>query len=123
MPKNKFGGNKAKKGKNYISEKDFIVKEPDQEYAKVVKVLGSCNFELMCEDGATRMGHARGKMRKKIWINENDTVLVGLRDFQDNKCDIIHKYSEDEVKRLNNINEVKSEVVKQEVCSFEFDEI
>ncbi len=123
MPKNKFGGNKAKKNKNYIPEKDFIVKESDQEYAKVVKALGSCNFELMCEDGVTRMGHVRGKMQKKIWINENDTVLVGLRDFQDNKCDIIHKYSPDEVKRLNNINEVKSEVVKQEVCSFEFDEI
>ena len=123
MPKNKFGGNKAKKGKNYMPEKDFIVKESDQEYAKVIKVLGSCNFELQCQDGITRMGHIRGKMRKRVWVNENDTVLVGLRDFQDNKCDIIHKYSLDEVKRLNNLNEVKEEVVKEEICSFSFDEI
>lgn len=123
MPKNKFGGNKAKKGKNYVPEKIFIFKEDGQEYANVLKVLGGCRFELQCSDGVVRMGHVRGKMRKRNWVNVNDTVLVGLRDYQDDKCDIIHKYDSDEVKRLNSLGETKTEVVQEEECAFGFDEI
>lgn len=27
----------------------------------------------------------------QVWVSAGDIVLVGLRDFQDDKCDIIHK--------------------------------
>merc|ERR1711977_26234 len=39
----------------------------------------------MCFDGEKRLGHIRGKMRKKVWINQGDIVLLSLRDFQDGK--------------------------------------
>jgi len=42
------------------------------------------------------MGHIRGSMRKKVWVSTGDIVLVSLRDFQDEKCDINHKYNADE---------------------------
>ena len=93
MPRNKFGGNKAKKGKNQVIERTFILKEPDQEYATVVKTLGDGRFELSCNDGITRLGHIRGKMRRRVWIHPTDVVLVSMRDFDDNKVDIIHKYT------------------------------
>jgi translation initiation factor 1A len=31
-------------------------------------------------------------MRKKVWVNVGDIVLVSLRDFQDERGDIILKY-------------------------------
>ena len=45
-------------------------------------------------------------MRKKIWINKDDVVLIGLWDFQDDKCSIIHKYADDEVSKLVNKKEI-----------------
>merc|ERR1712026_124273 len=45
----------------------------------------------MCFDGVKRLCHIRGKLRKKVWINQSDIVLVGLRDYQDAKADVILK--------------------------------
>ena len=28
----------------------------------------------------------RGKMRKKVWVSAGDIVLVGLREYQDDKA-------------------------------------
>merc|ERR1740128_1363446 len=39
----------------------------------------------MCFDGVKRLCHIRGKLRKKVWINQGDIILVGLRDYQDAK--------------------------------------
>merc|ERR1719376_502339 len=43
----------------------------------------------MCFDGVKRLCHIRGKLRKKVWINKSDIVLLGLRDYQDAKADEI----------------------------------
>merc|ERR1712126_304907 len=45
----------------------------------------------MCFDGVKRLCHIRGKLRKKVWIAQSDIVLVGLRDYQDAKADVILK--------------------------------
>merc|ERR1719382_640925 len=37
----------------------------------------------MCFDGVKRLCHIRGKLRKKVWINQSDIVLIGLRDYQE----------------------------------------
>lgn len=77
-----------------------------QEYAQVVKMLGNGRCECFCFDGVTRLGHIRGKMRKKVWITAGDIVLVGKRDFQDEKVDIVHKYSADEARNLKQYGEL-----------------
>jgi translation initiation factor 1A len=126
MPKNKFGGNKAKRGKNQQeSSSDVVIfKTVDQEYAKITKVLGNCRLLLDCCDGTERIGHIRGKLRKKVWMSLGDTVLISTRDYQDNKCDILHKYSESDVRKLSTYKEVVPEEKEEEnVCAFDFDEI
>lgn len=37
-----------------------------QEYAQLVRLLGNGRAECYCFDGTTRLGHVRGKMRKKV---------------------------------------------------------
>ena len=80
-------------------------------------MLGNGRLEAMCIDGIKRLCHIRGKMRKKVWVNtvrrplvpprvaprargaahrararrQGDIVLVGLRDYQDEKADVILK--------------------------------
>lgn len=57
-------------------------------------------FLLQCFDGVKRLGLIRGKLRKKIWINNGDIILVSLREYQDEKGDVILKYSADEARSL-----------------------
>ena len=54
------------------------------------------DVKVLCFDGVKRLAHIRGKMRKKVWVGASDIILVGLRDYQDSKCDVILKYIADE---------------------------
>jgi translation initiation factor 1A len=103
------GGKNFKKGKKKRGDphdkKQLIMKdmEEDQEYAQVVNAKGNGRFELMCCDGGkTRLGLLCGQMRKRVWVNRSDLVLISkwVDMTDDNKCSIIHKYSEDETRRL-----------------------
>ena len=56
------------------------------EYAQVTRMLGNGRLEAFCFDGVNRLCHIRGKLRKRVWIGVGDIVLLGLREFQDQKC-------------------------------------
>lgn len=45
-------------------------------------MLGQGRLEAQCMDGIKRLCHIRGKMRKKVWVNVGDIVLLGLREYQ-----------------------------------------
>jgi len=110
MPKNKGKGGKSKrKGKNKNEDeqkRELVFKEDGQEYAQVLQVLGNCRVKAFCFDGVARLCHVRGKFRKKVWINRDDIILVGLRSYQDDKADIIHKYTADEARKLKSVGEL-----------------
>jgi len=84
----------------------LCTQQTGQEYSQVVRMLGNGRCECFCFDGVTRLGHIRGKMRKKVWITAGDIVLVAKRDFQDEKVDIIHKYTADEARNLKQYGEL-----------------
>ncbi len=124
MGKNKKGGKKHKRSKNQTFGKDLIFKEENQEYAKVLKLLGDSRVSLQCYDGIERLGIIRGNMKKRVWISSEDHVLIGLREFDDAKADIIHKYTPEEVRLLTSYGELtETTEIKEDVCAFEFDQI
>ena len=61
-------------------------------------MLGNGRLEAQCFDGVKRLANIRGKLRKKVWINQGDIILLSLRDFQDDKADVIVKYTADEAR-------------------------
>jgi len=69
-------------------------------------MLGNNRLDAQCIDGVKRLAHIRGKMRKKVWVNAGDVVLVGLRDYQDGKADVILKYSAEEARALKSYGEL-----------------
>merc|ERR1712010_352425 len=137
MPKNKGKGGKSRrrgKGDNGLDKRELIFKEDGQEYAQVLTMLGGGRLEALCFDGVKRLCGIRGKMRKRVWIAGGDIVLVGLRDFQDERADVILKYSADEARNLKaygelpetaKINEsaVEVEFGDDDDVEFDFDEI
>tara|TARA_X000000368_G_scaffold418650_1_gene419202 strand:+ start:704 stop:1120 length:417 start_codon:yes stop_codon:yes gene_type:complete len=106
------GGKNFKKAKNYetVDKRQIIYKTEGQEYAIITKMLGNGRCECKCYDGRTRLGHIRGKMHKRVWISIGDTVLVSLREYQDEKADIIHKYTSEETKTLISYNEITGNI-------------
>ena len=110
MPRNNGkGGKNYKRSKNSssnIEKRQLEYKESGQEYARITKMLGNCRCECTCNEGRTRLGIIRGNMIKRTWITLNDLVLVTLREYQDDKADIIHKYSADEEKSLRQYGEI-----------------
>jgi len=138
MPKNKGKGGKSRrrgKGDNGVDKRELIFKEDGQEYAQVITMLGGGRLEAQCFDGIKRMCGIRGKMRKRVWISAGDIVLVGLRDYQDEKGDVILKYTADEARNLKaygelpetaKINESTAEGMEfgdDDDVEFDFDEI
>ena len=140
MPKNKGkGGKNVKRGKNGNAEETrraLQFKEDSQEYAQVTKMLGGGRVQLQCYDGVSRQGLIRGTMRRRVWINTGDIVLVSLRDFQEGKADIIHKYTAEEARNLQSYGELPAtarinqtaidmalEGGEEEDMGFDFDEI
>ncbi len=103
------GGKKHKRAaakSQYSGTRELLFKEDAQEYAQIKDPLGNCRFSCQCQDGKLRLGSVRGKMHKKIWIARGDVVLVSLREFQDDKCDIIHKYTTEESHDLRKFEEI-----------------
>jgi len=135
MPKNKGkGGKNRRRGKNENDneKRELIFKEEGQEYATVVKMLGNGRLEAKCFDGPSRLCHIRGKLRKKVWINQGDIILLSLREYQDGKGDVLMKYSADEARSLKAYGELPESAKINETdtygeeggegMGFEFDE-
>lgn len=131
MPRRKSKG-KQRKANRSPTRRNLELKDDGQEYAQVLAMLGNGRCRVYCFDGMERLAHIRGAMRHKIWIGLSDFVLVGLRDYQDEKCDIIMRYSSDEVRKLKMTGELPehtsltSESItkeEEETCTFDFDDI
>ena len=71
--------------------------------------MGDGRVEANCFDGTKRMCVIRGKMRKRVWINDGDIVLVSLREFGDT-ADIVHKYYPEEAFELQELGEIPDNV-------------
>ena len=69
-------------------------------------MLGDGRLALQCYDDVARTGLIRGTMRRRVWINTGDIVLIGLREFQPDKADVIHKYTTEEARNLQAFGEL-----------------
>ena len=104
--KNKHGGSKAKKQKRDASqlERRLVIADEDkgEEYGIITKLLGHCRVlvKLSKNEKVDRLGIICGQMRGRVFIEPNDLVIVSIRDFQDDKVDIVYKYNLGEKKRL-----------------------
>ncbi|KAH0476927.1 MAG: uncharacterized protein KVP18_000542 [Porospora cf. gigantea A] len=109
MPKVKGkGGKNRRRGKNHNfgDKRELLLKTEMQEYAQVIRMLGHGRLEANCFDNQKRLCHIRGKMRKKVWITVGDIVLLSLREYQDDKGDVIYKYTPDEARQLKQQGEI-----------------
>jgi translation initiation factor 1A len=117
------GCKKMKSGCVDQSNRILLFKEFGQDYAVVKDVYGGGRYSCVCSDGnVVRLGILRGNMRRRsnVRIGKGDLVLVGLRDYQEGKADIMHVYLSDELRTLVNYNEITNEFLQIGVVAFGF---
>ena len=65
------------------------------------QLLGASRIRVICADGKSRLGRIPGKLKKRMWIREGDLVVVRPWEFQDEKCNILHRYTKTEASYLS----------------------
>jgi len=70
-------------------------------------MLGNNRVMLKGETGVEVLGTIRGSIRKKARIERNDIILYSIRDFDSSKVDILHKYSDTQIRTLRKEKELE----------------
>ncbi|HEY9406556.1 MAG TPA: translation initiation factor eIF-1A [Nitrososphaera sp.] len=81
--------------KKVLSEselKEMVMPHEGELLGRVIKLVGGDNIIVKCTDGKVRTCRIRGKIKRRMWIRDNDLVLVAPWDFQSDRADIIWRY-------------------------------
>ena len=109
--KNSGGKNFKKQKKESSGGRELVFKEDEQAYARITKALGDSRFECEClELNVTKIAHVRGVFKNRVWMGIGDIVLVSFRDYDPSKCDIIHKYTQDEALLLKRYGQIPNNI-------------
>ena len=75
----------------------------EQSLGLLLARLGGSRCKVLCSDGKERICRIPGRLKRSLWVRENDIVLVEPWEFGgDEKGDIIFKYRKSQVKWLKN---------------------
>ncbi len=85
-------------GKRQVKSESELKKirlpEEGEMFGRVLKILGGDQLLVKCTDDITRRGRIRGKLRRRIWIRENDIVIIAPWDFkQTERGDILWRFT------------------------------
>ena len=75
-------------------------KDKGEIFGIAEQLLGASRIRVMCADGKSRMGRIPGKIKKRMWIREGDLLIVKPWNFQDDKADIIYRYTRTQASSL-----------------------
>ena len=78
--------------KKVITEEEIrqeVLPSEGEVLGVVVSLLGYYRILVKCSDGNARLYRIRDKMRRKVWIKNEDVVLVAPWDFQYDKRGIL----------------------------------
>ncbi|MCH2431561.1 MAG: translation initiation factor eIF-1A [Candidatus Poseidoniia archaeon] len=104
MKEEKVENKKPKKGQNQGNEENLRVTLPYKPKGEMFAVAetfqGGSRLQLICEDGERRMGRIPGKLRRRMWVRENDLLIVVPWSFQDSKADVKFRYTPTQTSNL-----------------------
>ena len=86
---------------NEAELKDLKLPFEGELLGRAIKLLGGDRVMVKCTDGLTRICRIRGKIKRRMWIRENDIVLVAPWDFKNERADILWRYIKAHANWLN----------------------
>lgn len=77
---------------NEANLKNMVTPSEGELLGRVTKLSGGDLLIVNCIDGKIRICRIRGKMKRRMWVRENDIVLVAPWDFDDHRADVLWRY-------------------------------
>lgn len=75
-------------------------REEGESFAVVTLMPGTEYIKVICEDNVERAARIPGKLRNRVFIKENDVVIVKKREYEDNKVDVVWRFLPLQVEKL-----------------------
>ena len=87
--------------------KEIRLPEEGELFGRVLKMLGGENVLIKCDDNVTRRGRIRGKLKRRVWIRDNDIVIIAPWDFKEaERGDIVWRFTLPQVEWLKENNHI-----------------
>jgi len=111
-----FYKNKAKKNKQKTFgtteglEGPIRVKMPRgrEVIGIITQRVGGSRMMISCMDGKTRNCRVPGRKRRELWLREGDAVIIEPWEFDNDKGDVLYKYSKAAVQKLKKDGHLKT---------------
>ncbi len=84
-------------------EEKSRLREPndDQVLGKVIELLGADRLRVECSDGNERIVRIPGRLKKRVWVNRDDIVIVEPWDIEsEEKGDMVWRYNKNKIPQL-----------------------
>jgi translation initiation factor 1A len=101
-------GKKSKSSSGHAGAEagDYVrVKLPNKKKGEIFgiadQLLGASHIKVMCADSKSRMARIPGKMKKRMWIREGDLIIIRPWSFQDEKADVVWRYTKTQASYLS----------------------
>jgi len=72
-----------------------------EQFGIADQLLGGSRLMAICQDGKKRLGRIRGKMKKRLWVKIGDLLIVKPWSFDDEKADVVWRYTRTEANYLS----------------------
>lgn len=128
MVKNKSGGSRHKKmARKNVKDYGRVMKMryagESEMYARVIKIYGQGNVDVMCNDKKVRLcvirNKFRGRNKRDNMIKQDSMVLVGIREWQHmaankkEKVDLLYIYSDSQIPDLKKTKEFNHDILAE----------
>lgn len=66
----------------------------------ITQRVGAGRMLVSCMDGKTRNCRVPGRLRRELWLREGDVIIVEPWEFDNDKGDILFKYTKAAIEKL-----------------------
>jgi translation initiation factor 1A len=104
------GATHMRRKNNQNGKRELVFKKlGESEYGQVKAVKGDKRAIVLClSDGKEYACRIAGSLHQ--WILKEDIVLIGLRDFEKDKADIVWRYTAEESRKLMRAGEIQDSI-------------
>jgi len=104
------GATHMRRKNNQNGKRELVFKKPgESDYGQVKAIKGDKRAIVLClSDGKEYACRIAGSLHQ--WILKEDIVLIGLREFEKDKADIVWRYTPEESRKLMRAGEIQNSI-------------
>ncbi|MBS3086980.1 translation initiation factor eIF-1A [Candidatus Pacearchaeota archaeon] len=101
---------KPNKEKVFVAGEEKVVRIKLPRGREVIGIIaqrcGGSRMIVSCMDGKTRNCKVPGRKRRGLWLREGDAIIVEPWEFDDEKGEVLYKYTDNQVVKLKEMGKL-----------------